>query len=282
MAALVLGGGGVAGVAWEVGLLVGLADADADVTGADLILGTSAGSVVGAQITSGAGLDELFDRQVSPPPGKGEIMAVLEEGALADIVSAIRSLSTPRERRAALGRRALEVTTVSETERREVIAWRLPSHAWAPDRDLRIVAIDATTGDTCVFDRESGVDLVDAVAASCAVPTIWPPATIGGRRYVDGGIRSATNADLAAGDEPILVLAPLDEIGGISDVGVLSRIDTLVEGGRAVVIKPDEASGAAIGRNPLDPAARAPAVRAGRAQGHVVAELVRQHWPVPA
>jgi NTE family protein len=281
MAALVLGGGGVAGVAWETGLLVGLADAGADVTGADLILGTSAGSVVGAQVTSGAGLEELYDRQLSPPPGKGEIMAVLEEGALAEVLRAVRNV-TPRERRVALGRRALEVTTVSEAERREVIAWRLPSPNWAPDRDFRIVAIDAETGDTCVFDRKSGVDLVDAVAASCAVPTIWPPATIGSRRYVDGGIRSVTNADLAAGDEPILILAPLDELAGISDAGVLSRIDTLIDGGRAVVIKPDEASVTAIGTNPLDPAARAPAVRAGRAQGRVAAELVRQHWPVRA
>jgi NTE family protein len=281
MAALVLGGGGVAGVAWETGLLVGLADAGADATGADLILGTSAGSVVGAQVTSGAGLEELYDRQVSPPPGKGEIMAVLEESALAEVLSAVRNV-TPRERRVALGRRALEVTTVSEAERREVIAWRLPSHNWAPDRDFRIVAIDAETGDTCVFDRNSGVELVDAVAASCAVPTIWPPATIGSRRYVDGGIRSATNADLAAGDEPILILAPLDDLAGISDPGVLSRIDTLIDGGRAVVIRPDEASVAAIGTNPLDPAARAPAAGAGRAQGRVAAELVRQHWPVRA
>jgi NTE family protein len=282
MAALVLGGGGVAGVAWEIGLLIGLADASADVTGADLILGTSAGSVVGAQVTSGAGLEALYDRQVSPPPGKGEIMAVLEEGALAELLRTVRNVTTPRERRVALGRRALEATTVSEAERRQVIAWRLPSHKWAPDRDLRIVAIDAETGDTCVFDRNSGVDLVDAVAASCAVPTVWPPATIGSRRYVDGGIRSATNADLAAGDEPILILAPLDELAGISDPGVRSRIDTLIDGGRAVVIKPDEASVAAIGTNPLDPAAREPAVRAGRAQGRVAAELVRQHWPVRA
>jgi NTE family protein len=223
----------------------------------------------------------LYDRQVSPPPGKGEIMAVLEEGALAEVLRAVRNV-TPRERRVALGRRALEVTTVSEAERREVIAWRLPSPNWAPDRDLRIVAIDAETGDTRVFDRNSGVDLVDAVAASCAVPTIWPPTTIGSRRYVDGGIRSATNADLAAGDEPILILAPLDELAGISDPGVLSRIDTLIDGGRAVVIRPDEASVAAIGTNPLDPSARGPAVRAGRAQGRVAAELVRQHWPVRA
>jgi NTE family protein len=282
MAALVLGGGGVAGVAWEIGVLAGLADAGVDVTDAHLIVGTSAGSVVGAQVTSGVGLEELFERQVSPPPGKNEIMAVLDEAVFADAFRAMRDLPTAGERRAALGRRALEAATVSEKERRAVIEWRLPSHQWAPDRDLRVVAVEVDTGDLTVFDRDSGVSLVDAVAASCAVPIVWPPTTIGAKRYIDGGVRTATNADLAADHDTILVLAPLDDLAGLGDPDVQARIDALVRDGRALVIKPDAASVAAIGMNPLDPGTREPAARAGRGQGRAVAGVVRRHSAGPA
>ena len=91
-----------------------------------------------------------------------------------------------------------------------MIADRLPSHAW-PARALLIVAVDAHTGRHRAFDRDSGVPLVDAVAASCAVPGIWPPVTIGATRWVDGGVRSSDNADLAADHERVLVLAPMPD-----------------------------------------------------------------------
>src|ERR1700723_3006889 len=92
---------------------------------------------------------------------------------------------------------ALRVETVPEAKRRAVIAGRLPQHSW-PSRRLAVVAVEANTGDVRVFDKDSGADLVDGGTASCAIPGIWPPVTIGGSRYIDGGARSVVNADLAA------------------------------------------------------------------------------------
>ena len=88
-----------------------------------------------------------------------------------------------------------------------MIAQRLPSHDW-PDRDLRISAIDTATGELVTFDRSSGVGLVDAVAASCAVPGVWPPVTIGDRRYMDGGVGSSVNMALADDCDVVVVLVP--------------------------------------------------------------------------
>jgi NTE family protein len=276
--ALVLGGGGVAGIAWETGVLAGLADEGIDVTGADLIIGTSAGASVAAQVTSGVGLDALFERQVAPPAGAEELMAVLDEAAMAELFgSAVASSRSPLELRAALGRKALEVDTIPEARRREVIAGRLPNHDW-PAQQIRLVAVDAVTGQERVFGNDSGVELVDAVAASCAVPGVWPPTTIDGRAYIDGGVRTIANADLAEGHDPVLVLAPLEELPGVADPEVLTRVERMQASARVLVIRPDDASLAAIGANPLDPATRQPAAQAGRAQGHAVAPAVKDLW----
>lgn len=270
--ALVLGGGGVGGIAWITGVLAGLADAGQDVTGADVIVGTSAGSTVAAQLGSDLSLDELFARQVEPELQSAELMAELDlEKFGADFAAMLRDAGTVAEVRRAVGGYALEAATVPASERRAVIESRLPSHAW-PERTLKIVAVDAESGEPRVFDNASGVDLVDAVAASCAVPGVWPPVAIGGRRYMDGGIRSAANADYAAGASRVVVLAPL---GGVELVPTDRPLDRTVEelranGAEVAVIEPDEASRTAIGPNPLDPATRGPAAEAGRAQGRAL------------
>ncbi|GAA4141445.1 patatin-like phospholipase family protein [Actinomadura keratinilytica] len=270
--ALVLGGGGAGGIAWITGVLAGLADAGQDVTGADVIVGTSAGSTVAAQLGSDLSLDELFARQVEPELQSAELMAELDlEKFGADFAAMLRDAGTVAEVRRAVGGYALEAATVPASERRAVIESRLPSHAW-PERTLKIVAVDAESGEPRVFDNASGVDLVDAVAASCAVPGVWPPVAIGGRRYMDGGIRSAANADYAAGASRVVVLAPL---GGVELVPTDRPLDRTVEelranGAEVAVIEPDEASRTAIGPNPLDPATRGPAAEAGRAQGRAL------------
>lgn len=204
--ALVLGGGGVTGVAWEIGMLLGLAQAGLDLAAADLFIGTSAGSVVAAQLTSGASLDQLYDAQLAD--ASGEIAARMSRAALARFVLAMAWPGNPQRARARLGHAALRAKTVSEAERRSVIAQRLPSHDW-PQRRLLIPAVDAETGAVVVFTMDSGVSLVDAVAASCAVPLVWPPMTIGSHRYIDGGVRSVANIDLAAGCERVVVIAPI-------------------------------------------------------------------------
>lgn len=273
--ALVLGGGGVAGIAWMTGLLLGLNDDGVDLRGtSDLLIGTSAGSTVAAQIAGDTPLDDLFQRQVDPAMQVAELAPkphLLELAANA--LPILFKLLDPIERTRRIGDLAAGSTTVAEAVRREVIAARLPVHAW-PDRPLKIVAVDIATGEPRIFDRASGVDLVDAVAASCAVPGMWPPVSIGDHRYMDGGIRSSDNADLAAGYEAIIVISPLGT-GGLTLPGsssLSSQVEALqADGARVHVIAPDDAAQAAIGHNPLSPETRLPAAVAGRAQGHAIA-----------
>ncbi len=272
--ALVLGGGGVTGVAWETGLLQGLAEAGLDLSTADVFIGTSAGAVVAAQLTSGRALDQLYAAQLSTE--SSEIAARMSRAALARFVFAMVWPGNPQHARARLGRAALRARTVPEAERRAVIAHRLPNHEW-PQQRLLITAVNAETGVDIVFDRSSGVPLVDAVAASCAVPLVWPPMTINGHRYIDGGVRSVTNADLAKGYDRIVVIAPTTAAFRRADRPD-AQVAALGAGVRSIIVSPDAAARAAIGSNVLDPTHRAPAARAGRAQAATMADLIRAVW----
>jgi NTE family protein len=131
------------------------------------------------------------------------------------------------------------------------------------------VAVDAESGAVRVFDRESGVSLIDAMAASCAVPGVWPPVTIGARRYVNGGVRSSDNADLAIGAARVVIVSPLGWDSPLPSLFPLRSVVSQLraDGTEVTVLAPDAASAAAIGPNPLDPATRTPAAEAGRAQG---------------
>jgi NTE family protein len=278
--ALVLAGGGVAGVAWELGILMGLYDTGVDVRGADILIGTSAGSVVGAQITSGTDLESLFNSQLIP------IEQTKERKVEFDSVQMMEAFSQavagaghdPRAIRARIGAYALAVPAIPEAERRAIIETRLPVHTWPKPR-LLIVAVDTETGEEYIMDRASGVSLVDAVSASCAVPGIWPPVTIAGHRYMDGGVRSATNADLAHGYDRIVILNPLGANANFLGTGIDSEVAALErEGSQVLVIAPDAASTTAIGLNPLDPATRQPSALAGRTQGSELAASVAALW----
>jgi NTE family protein len=272
--ALVLGGGGLAGIAWEAGLLAGFADAGVDVAGADFVLGTSAGSVIATQVATGVPWSDMLARQVDPARQNREIapsgtshLALWEE-----LTGATEEPSDPAELRRQRCRLALAADTVPEPERLAVVAARLPVHEW-PARPLAVVAVDAVTADPVVFDRESGVGLVDAVAASCAVPGVWPPVTIGGGRYVDGGVRSVNNVDLAAGYDRVLVVAPVPDPATESQVAELTARGAHVE-----VVVPDELTAAIFAGDPLDPAIRTPAARAGLAQASGDAVAVAARW----
>jgi NTE family protein len=279
--ALVLGGGGVTGIAWELGLLTGLRDEGLDLTGADVVVGTSAGSAVGAQITSGADVAELYAREVaSGRPGRENREKPVEldvEQFMTAMAAAARGVTGAQEFRARIGRLALEADTVPEAERVEIIASRLPSREW-PGRSLLVTAVDTETGELVVWTRESGVPLVSAVAASCAVPVVWPPVTIDGRRYMDGGIRSGTNADLAAGAESVIVVAPIADMPTFPGTGLEAELAALGDGVRTAVVHPDESAVAAIGPNVLDPRRRAVAAEAGRVQGAALADVLRDVW----
>lgn len=269
--ALVLGGGGVAGIAWETGILTALAEAGVAVAGADLVVGTSAGSTVAAQLGSGLPLAELFRRQVEPAAQYPELVPDVDVGHLWTTIMDLRREVPAEEMPKRLGELALAADTVPEQRRRDAVAGRLPSHDW-PAFELVVTAVDAYSGAFRTFDRGSGVALVDAVAASCAVPMVWPPVTIGGTRYVDGGVRTGANADLAAGYERVLVVAPMAEPELDESVAALRR-DSRVE-----VIVPDDATVAAFGTNPLDPDSRTPAGRAGYEQGRRDSARVARLW----
>jgi NTE family protein len=258
--ALVLGGGGVTGVAWEIGILAGLADAGVHLGDADVIIGTSAGSVVGALVAGGSDPQSMYAAQLAPLTS--EIPARLGVATLLRWAWAAVGRRDAQQVRARIGAMALAAQTVPEADRRAVIESRLPQRDW-PDRRLLITAVDAQTGDFVVFDRDPGVELVEAVGASCAVPGVLPPVSIGGRRYIDGGVRSPVNADLAAGYDRVVILAPVT-----AGLGPAARIGKQIAGlnGRVVLVTPDKAARRAFGRNVLDPARRAPAARAGNAQ----------------
>ena len=264
-----LGGGGVAGIAWETGVLQGIADESAAAARAlldfEVLVGTSAGSTVVAQIGSGLSLEELFARQVSQT--SAEIAPGVGVDAVTDLFLAAMAEpdSTVSQQRQRIGAVALATKTVAEPVRRDVIAQRLPMHTW-PDRVLRVTAVDIATGERIVFDRDSGIDLVDAVAASCAVPGAWPPVTIGDRRYMDGGIGSTINLDVADDCEMAVVLVP-SGVSAPSPFGPGPVTEIAAFGGTARGIFADHKSLAAFGPNPLDPRCRVASAEAGRAQG---------------
>ncbi|MFI6867518.1 patatin-like phospholipase family protein [Nocardia sp. NPDC050406] len=273
--ALVLGGGGVAGIAWQNGVLAGLADAGVDVSDADLMVGTSAGANVAAQWASGLSPEELYRRQIEPGLQSRELMP--PGNPLADLMPTWAEIiaeteGDPAAARRRVGQVALATRSVPEAARRAVVETRLPVHDW-PDRRLLVVAVAAETGEPRVFDRESGVPLVDAVTASSAVPGVWPATTIHGVRYTDGGTRSPTNADYAAGCARVLILAPIAAPPMDQEIADLTARGTRVE-----LITPDEASLAAFGDNSLDTATRIPAAKAGRAQGETEAARIATLW----
>jgi NTE family protein len=272
--ALVLGGGGVTGVAWEIGLLHGLAEHGVDLAAADLFVGTSAGSVVAAQLTSGTAIGDLYARELADTTG--DTNATIGTKVIAGFVLAALWPGDRARGRARLGRAALKARTVPESARRTAIASRVHRDDW-PAARLLVTAVEARTGEFKAFDSDSGVSLIDAVAASCAVPLVWPPMTVAGRRYVDGGVRSVANVDLAAGHERVVVIAPLTAAARRADRPA-AQAAALGPGVRTAVVSPTDAALTAIGRNPLDPARRAPAAQAGRAQAAEVLDRVRAAW----
>jgi NTE family protein len=295
--ALVLGGGGSAGNAWLIGVIAGLFEAGLDVTKADLIIGTSAGATAAAQITS-ADPTQLFSSiltaetpQSTRPAGSvarsvaGDIakqpVTNPQRDGLERINRIIAASEDAADMRRRMGAAALEMASASDpTERwRAVVAARFQGHEW-PERSILITAVNARTGDPVVFGRTSGVDLVDAVAASTSG---GPAYRIDDEWYIDGGYRSnADNADLAAGYERVLVLSPL---GGRSlhplewGTHLSTQVDELrASGSRVETIFPNSNSLEAFGYNMMNPSTRPPAAQAGHDQGSSFAEQLNEFW----
>jgi NTE family protein len=288
--ALVLGGGGSTGNAWLIGVIVGLFDAGQDVTGPDLVIGTSAGSTAAAQIT-GANPIELLAAILAAAPqqrtgpvrsdgGRVPIRPAADHmERTSKIIAAAEDAADMRRR---MGAAALDMDVASggsaQTRWRATVAARLPSQRW-PQRTVLVTAVDAHTGEPVVFDRRSGVDLVDAVAASCASGFAY---RIGDNRYIDGGYRRNENADLAAGYGRVLVLSPF---GGRTrtpmewGMHLAAQVDELrARGSRVETIFPDGNSEHMFGADAMDLSLRPPAARAGYNRGRALAEQLTEFW----
>jgi NTE family protein len=292
--ALVLGGAGSVGNAWEIGLIAGLFEAGLDVTKADVTIGTSAGSTAAAQITSGTSPSELLANILTPAtrPPVGSVSPDRRRAAIGpssdhmERTSAIIDGATDAaDMRRRMGAAALETDAKShgalQVQWRTVAASRLPSPQW-PQRLLLIPAVNARTGETVVFDRHSGVDLVDAVAASTSNGFGIPPYSIGESRYINGGYRRNENADLAAGCARVLVLSPF---GGRSrypaqwGMDLATQVDELrTRGARVETIFPESDAEHMFGANAMDQSLRPAAARAGYDQGRALAEQLGEFW----
>lgn len=289
--ALVLGGGGSTGNAWLIGVVAGLLDGGLDVARADLVVGTSAGATAAAQL-GGTAPAELYAAALVPPPARatGPIGASAgaggAAGAVADHLERLRATiaaaADPGDLRRRTGAAALERAAAGgdEAQRRwrSTVAARLPGADWPAHRVL-LTAVDARTGEPVAFDRASGVDLVDAVAASCSSGAAY---AIGDRWYVDGGHRRGENADLAAGYDRVLVLAPF---GGESwtppawGLHLAAQVDELRAGGsRVEVVAPGAGEARLFGAHAMDLSLRPEAARAGFGQGRALAGRLGGFW----
>jgi NTE family protein len=263
--ALVLGGGGSAAVAWEIGVLHGLVESGADARTADTVVGTSAGSIVAVRLLSGGDTALLYEEVCRPvEAGPMELDYPALEARWAEATAGATSAADARRR---IGDLARAAPTMPPEQRRQEIAALLPSLDW-PEQRLLVAAVNAGDGQPASFDRDSGV-LLDAVAASCAVPGVWPPVEVHGETYIDGAVRSSVNVDLAAGHDRVLVLAPLPPPGGLA-----RELARLPEGTRHHVVEADEQSVASFGANPLDPRSGPAAAREGYRQGRREAAAV--------
>jgi NTE family protein len=295
--ALVLGGGGPVGIAWESGLLSGFAEAGVDLSQADFILGTSAGSFVGAQLAMGAraaalaapflamGETPRTPRPAAPArdPGRPAPDLTVLMRKMAEAASGKRPA---QEVRAEIGAWAIEQSPMSEDDFIQSFGRflaELPADAW-PQKGYACTAVDAADGAFRLWDKAADVGLAHAVASSCSVPGVYPPITIKGRRYIDGGMRSPVNADMATGYELVVVVA-IRVATGVGEAAERMRktlddeIDVLRAGGAHVeLVIPDEASVAAFGPNLMDMRRRSAAAQAGVAQGRADAEAIQAAW----
>ncbi|HET9690036.1 MAG TPA: patatin-like phospholipase family protein [Acidimicrobiales bacterium] len=291
--ALVFGGGGPVGIGWESGLIAGLRDAGVDITGADLVVGTSAGSVVGAALVAGRDPEEAAalagNGGAAAPEASGDPVADAAglEALMSTVAEAAGNPEAAERVRARLGALALSAATVPESQWLDLFD---TFAGWPWPTGFACTAVDTATGQFRVWDETAGVPLQAAVASSCAVPAVFPPVTIDGARYMDGGVRDMLNADVAAGHDTVVVVScTLLEIpAGLAPpameavfAATRAQIDGLRNAGSLVeVVVPGaemlEVSG--WGMNLMDFSRAAAAFEAGRRQGAEEAARIGAAW----
>jgi NTE family protein len=270
--ALVLGGGGVVGTAWMTGLVSGLRRAGVDLAEADVIVGTSAGSIVGTMLATGQNLDSGAPAR---PADQGDSAPQADGSRLAEVFAILADPSLdPADARRQVGRIALAAETITEQAHIAGISSLIAAHEW-PARELLITAVDVETGELRVWDRTGAAPLRTAVASSCALPGVAPPITVNGRRYMDGGIGSGTNADVVTSADVLVLVEPLAHLFPREP---LKRELAAVGAGTVITINPDQAALNAFGPDLGNWTAWQPAREAGIRQGATTAEQVRAAW----
>ena len=271
---LVLGCGGVIGLAWEIGVLHGLVSSGVDPRDVDEVIGTSAGAFAAAALMDERGIAWAYDRQLSARVN--EVPVASAAGVMETLKTILRTCAgNGIEAGRRIGAFALSASTIDVPTRLAVVRERLARSDWPSER-LRFTAIDADTGVLHLLDQASGIDIVHAAGASGAAPGIWPVIEAGGRRWVDGGSVSATNAHLAGRFRKCLVISPMSV--GLSGTSVRDELDSFSTRTDSVLVVPDERSLAAIGENHFDPSRRRLAAQAGRTQGEYVARDLAAQW----
>jgi len=274
--ALVLAGGGLVGIGWETGVVLGLADGGLPLDTWDPIIGTSAGSVVGAALGTSDGLERLAHTDWV---GYGRELATYMAGLDRQAVARIDALwfgspdGADQATRAEIGRLARAAVTGPSERFERALASILPDRAWPAA--LVITAVDAEDGSLRRFDVRSGVPLVKAVAASCAVPGVFPPIEIGGRLYVDGGVRSGSGLDLALGCRWIIGVAPTRQDGHGERQLTVETAVLETAGATVRLVRPGPEADAIFDVDSLDVARLPEAVRVGRSVGRAAAEAAR-------
>jgi NTE family protein len=281
---VVLGGGGSTGVAWHVGVAAGLFDGGVDVRTVDAIIGTSAGAMVGSRLAAGQDFEAMVADIHARTNGTLELeamMALDAEASLGILDTWSKMPDDSPTSIAHIGALALGAQTMALPRFKELVAAEV-ADAW-PSMRFVAVAVDADRGETVLLDAASGVALADAVAASVCVPGVFPPIDVAGRRLIDGGIRSGTNADVALGHDRVLVLAPIGSLADALDSAARRAADAEVAaleaaGAHVTTLFPDDAANAAIGPNRMDPSVGPLVLAEGRRQGRVLAEQLLPHW----
>ncbi|WP_329611617.1 patatin-like phospholipase family protein [Kitasatospora herbaricolor] len=277
--ALVLGGGGPVGGAWMIGVLAGLAEAGIDPAAAGTVIGTSAGAIYGTRLAFGEDPHELYRRQLAD---LDRIDMGVSLAQTARFLWAALPTRNPARSIRRLGHAALTANPHPDHDLKDVVRAMLGDLTAWPDRPLRITAIEATTGRVEAFRAGSGLDLVDAVAASCAVPLVWRPVTALGRQWIDGGTRSTGNLQLAVGHRQVLAITPIPSAVGPHPSAQHQAAELRAAGVHTTLVLPDDEARRAMGRDLTANARRPAAARAGHRQGTAVAATLTHIWPTPA
>lgn len=301
---LVLGAGGVLGLEWIMGFLAGIEDATGfDLRDCEYFVGTSAGSIAAARLLGGRRPRRPPDTATAPKSTMGvadtpdedqfEERARLGPAALAAarragewslaVGSPLAPVALSLARPGGTLLRAGVLTRIPTPHRRlDDLEARVERYGARFDGRLRIACVDRASGKRVVFGSPGApaATVPEAVAASCAVPWLFAPAEIGDREYVDGGVWSATNLDVApAGrDTHVLCLNPTAGLGGSHTLAAVGRrlarsavsVEALALRRRGAIVRtvaPDTESSAAMGGDFMDPEPRTRVLAAGYAQG---------------